>query len=175
MRFKAGDTTKVCKECGESKSVAAFDKCRNYYQSECRLCGRLRKSWLSMHNRCYSESYVDYVRYGGRGITVCYEWFKFEAFRDWALTNGYLSTLSLDRKDNDGNYEPDNCRWITMNEQQRNKSNNLFYTIGEETKGIRQWCIDYDIKLATVVSRMRRGSSIEQALSYKAYERRANK
>jgi hypothetical protein len=59
--------------------------------------------------------------YGGRGITICNEWQSFSAFRGWAMSNGYADHLTIDRRDNDGNYCPENCRWVTMKVQQNNK------------------------------------------------------
>ena len=83
---------------------------------------RLYKIYHGMLNRCYLPSMSRYSEYGGRGITVCAAWqSSFENFRDWATANGYSDDLSIDRKNVDGNYEPDNCRWIPEREQQRNK------------------------------------------------------
>ena len=78
--------------------------------------------WTGMKDRCYNQNARQYQDYGGRGISVCDEWREsFAAFRDWALANGYQEGLSIDRIDVNGNYCPENCRWITMAEQQRNK------------------------------------------------------
>lgn len=83
---------------------------------------RLYSVWSEMKNRCKSPKCKGYVNYGGRGIKVCEEWVNsFEAFRDWALSHGYKQGLSIDRIDNDGNYEPSNCRWATWSEQMRNR------------------------------------------------------
>lgn len=86
-------------------------------------CGtRLYHIWIAMKGRCYNQNGKAYESYGGRGISVCEEWrYSFEAFRDWALTHGYRDDLSIDRIDNDGNYEPENCRWATAKEQNFNK------------------------------------------------------
>ena len=74
----------------------------------------LYRRWSSMIQRCTNEKAASYDRYGGRGIMVCEGWKNFEVFERWALANGYQRHLKLDRKDNDGNYEPDNCRFITQ-------------------------------------------------------------
>lgn len=80
--------------------------------------------WKSMKARCYRKNDKRYKLYGGRGITVCDEWFNnTEAFITWANENGYKSGLTIDRKDNDGNYSPDNCRFITTAQNNRNSSN----------------------------------------------------
>ena len=83
---------------------------------------RLYVTWQNMKRRCYYTRSKDFPNYGGRGITVCDEWVgSFDNFRDWALTNGYAETLTIDRIDVNGNYEPTNCRWATKSEQERNK------------------------------------------------------
>ena len=83
---------------------------------------RLYRIWQAMKTRCSRPSYSCYHRYGGRGICVCEEWKRsFVAFKDWALANGYSDNLSIDRINNNGNYEPANCRWATLVEQARNK------------------------------------------------------
>lgn len=74
-----------------------------------------------MHERCSNPKNKQYSDYGGRGIKVCPEWVAFEPFSEWALSNGHSDTLSIDRVDNNGNYEPSNCRWATTLEQSRNK------------------------------------------------------
>jgi hypothetical protein len=88
-------------------------------------CGsRLYTIWSLMIRRCEKEYDGRYHRYGGRGISVCDEWRNsFEVFRDWAMENGYEPTLTIDRINNDGNYEPANCRWATLKDQAQNRGN----------------------------------------------------
>lgn len=83
---------------------------------------RLYRIWCDMHNRCYQKSYHAYQHYGGRGIVISDPWLRdFQPFYDWAMANGYRDDLSIDRIDPNGNYSPDNCRWVTMAEQNKNK------------------------------------------------------
>jgi len=85
------------------------------------LYGRFR----AMHQRCNNPNNQVYNIYGGRGIKVCSEWSDYKIFRTWAQTNGYRKDLSIDRKNNNKNYSPDNCRWVTRTIQNRNKRKQL--------------------------------------------------
>lgn len=82
---------------------------------------RLYRIWNTMKNRCQNPKVHNYFRYGGREIEVCLEWQEFIPFYEWAIVNGYREDLTLDRIDNFKGYSPENCRWVTMKEQQNNK------------------------------------------------------
>jgi hypothetical protein len=86
----------------------------------------LYRRWTSMIKRCYNENSIGFERYGGRGIKVCDEWLDEETgytnFKNWALENGYNQSLEIDRIDNDGDYEPSNCRWVTRRENSKNRN-----------------------------------------------------
>jgi hypothetical protein len=83
---------------------------------------RMHYIWTGMKQRCFNKNSPAYESYGGRGITVCQEWTNnYKTFEKWAMKNNYSDNLTIDRIDNDGNYEPNNCRWVTMREQSINK------------------------------------------------------
>ena len=94
---------------------------------------RLYNIWRGIKKRCFVESEVFYKDYGGRGITICDEWKDdFEMFYEWSMQNGYREDLTIDRIDVNGNYEPTNCRWATLIEQQNNTRKNRFLTFNGE-------------------------------------------
>ena len=97
-----------------------------------------------MHFRCYQRSHKAFERYAGRNIGVCDEWrHDYSGFMSWALANGYDPALQIDRIDNDGNYEPSNCRWVTPRAQQNNRRNNRPpITMLGETKTVSDWARD---------------------------------
>ena len=102
---------------------------------------RLYRIWALMKSRCNNIKSSDYKDYGGRGINVCDEWLEFVPFMNWALANGYADDLTLDRKNNDGNYDPGNCQWITRLKQNDNKRshNNIWLTLDDITDTLAGW------------------------------------
>lgn len=127
---------------------------------------KLHYIWRGMKQRCYNKNDKHYKYYGARDIAVCEEWKDdFMAFYEWAMNNGYKEGLSLDRINNDGNYEPNNCSWVTMKQQNRNTRHNKNYTINGETHCLKDWCTILKLKYSTVANRINLYNwSIERAL-----------
>lgn len=96
-------------------------------------------AWKSMKQRCKNPNCKAYKNYGERGIKVCEEWEEFEPFLSWSLSNGYSKGLDLDRKDNDGDYTPDNCRWISREENINNRRNTIKISVNGETLPETVW------------------------------------
>ena len=112
---------------------------------------RLAGVYDSIKQRCYNPKRENYERYGGRGITMCDEWrADSSAFIRWALDNGYCDGLQLDRIDNDGQYSPENCRWVTPSENCRNTRRAKNLTLFGETKSIAEWCESIPISQYTI-------------------------
>ena len=127
---------------------------------------RLWKTWYEMKNRCNNKDDSNFYNYGGRGIKVCDDWNNnFEHFYDWALKHGYSDALTIDRINNNGNYEPNNCRWISRAEQNNNKRNNHLLTYNGKTQNIKKWSEELGLKWSTIYSRLHQGWSIERTLS----------
>lgn len=117
--------------------------------------------WQKMKARCGNIHDTRYHRYGGRGISVCDEWKNsFENFYKWSIENGYSDDLSIDRIDNDGNYCPENCRWITNKEQCNNRSTNIKITIGNSTRTLTEWCDIFNLDYGNIIGRYHRNGFI---------------
>ena len=126
---------------------------------------RLYRIWANMKTRCYNAKSESYIYYGGRGVTICPEWLNdFQTFYKWSILNGYADNLTIDRIDVNGNYEPSNCRWVTVAIQSNNRRNNHFVTIDGITKTLSEWCIHYGVNYKTVRDRLRRGWNYIDAL-----------
>lgn len=128
---------------------------------------RLYEIYRHLVYRCTNKNYSDYKDYGFRGIEVCKEWLGenvFLNFEEWSLENGYSPELTLDRIDVNGNYEPQNCRWVTNVVQQRNKRNNFYITYKGETKTCAEWAEIKHINRYSLYYRLKAGWSVEKAL-----------
>lgn len=126
---------------------------------------RLYRIWNLMIQRCENIKSSHYDRYGGRGIFVCEQWHKFIEFYNWAISNGYNENLTIDRIDNNKGYSPDNCRWVTIKEQQNNRENNRKFMINGELLTVSKIAEKYNIKYNSLMSRIKRGWSIEKAVT----------
>lgn len=112
-----------CIYCGRQHEVKPSSlMCKNYTSCRCKIIkhgdagSRLYGIWGNMKYRCFNSRAQGYHNYGGKGVSVCSEWTEYECFKKWALSNGYNNSLCIDRIDSDGNYSPENCRWITASE-----------------------------------------------------------
>ena len=135
---------------------------------------RIQNIFLHMKDRCYNPNFKEYKHYGGRGITICDEWQTphswkgGRAFKKWALENGYADNLTLDRIDVNKGYRPENCRWVSMKEQQNNKRNNRLISYNGKTQTIALWCEELELPFSTVKNRLNRGLPVEKVLSKRA-------
>lgn len=134
---------------------------------------RLWYIWVNMKTRCCNPNSKAFPRYGGRGITICDEWLNDSlTFCEWAMTNGYQDDLTLDRIDNDGPYSPENCRFISMTEQQHNRSNNRNITYQGETHCVTEWSRRLGINQTVLCRRLDRGWTVERAFTQPVDHRR---
>lgn len=131
---------------------------------------RLYRIWCSMRSRCRAYGTSHGKNYADRGITVCEEWSDFENFRKWAMASGYDETApkgqcTLDRIDANGNYEPSNCRWITIKEQGRNRRNTFYVDYNGKKTPLKEVCEIEGVPYSTVWRRIRKcGMDLDSAL-----------
>ena len=127
---------------------------------------RLYHIYNGMKKRCYDTKDINYKRYGERGIVICDEWLDkengFQNFKNWALSNGYSDNLSIDRIDNNGNYEPSNCRWANDKTQCRNRRSNRLITYNNQTKCISEWSEIFDIPAGKIWYRLSHGYDLNK-------------
>jgi len=135
---------------------------------------RIYQIWLGMKKRCLNPKTKHYKNYGGRGIKICNEWLDkstgFMTFYNWSMQNNYKDHLSIDRINNDGNYEPGNCKWSTNIEQAKNKRTSHYLTFKGQTKIIMDWSHYIGINEAIIRGRIKKGLPLEKIL-----ERNPNK
>lgn len=170
-------------DCGKYVEVSIYQM----KSGECRSCGCLRdevagarakamakhnmthtrmyKLWSTMLKRCRNPNDKDYPRYGGRGVKVCDEWKDFIKFHEWAMSHGYRDDLSIDRIDFNGNYEPSNCRWVTLADQARNRRGVIFVEYNGDKLPITLMAEKYNIPRGRLYDRLCRGWSVEDAIN----------
>lgn len=162
----------ICKcDCGNVKSINR----NSLIQGRTKSCGceryerkkginkthgmsntRIYHEWASMKRRCKAHTKNE-KNYYSRGIAVCKEWeTDFVAFHDWAMKNGYNDSLSIDRIDNDKGYSPENCRWIPIEAQQSNKTNNVYFTVNGKKHCLRGLCAEKGFPYKTAYRRLQR-------------------
>lgn len=166
------DSQGRCVKCGYAAKSALQTK-HGESPSDGKNATRLYGIWLGVRTRCYNPRNHGFVNYGGRGIVMCQEWDDYERFKLWALANGYTDKLTLDRIDNNGNYCPENCRWVTHREQMRNTRRNHLLTYNGQTKTMADWAECMGIGYHTLKRRINTyGWGIERALTTKIGGRR---
>lgn len=157
VALKSNLTTGHTKSCGcyERELTSKRSKIINKTHGKSEV--RIYKNLQGMIQRCHNNKTANYKNYGGRGIKVCVEWLDkengFMNFYNWAMLNGYKDNLTIDRIDNNGNYEPSNCRWIDMQSQNENTRSNINFTYNGETHCLTAWAKIRNIKINTVYNR----------------------
>jgi len=124
--------------------------------------------WANMRGRCYYDKDDSFKYYGGRGIKVCDEWLcDFKSFYDWAITNGYKKGLQIDRKNNNGNYTPENCRFVTCLTNNQNKRNVHIIEYMGLKLSVTDWASRTGISRHAILQRFKKGWSLDTVFSTK--------
>lgn len=143
--------------------------CEKHYRRRklVKSSSRLYNIWQGMKSRCLNPNDSQFKYYGAIGRSICTEWISsFDCFESWSLENGYTDSLTLDRLDNSGNYEPLNCAWRSRKEQSRNSSVTRQMTIFKETKSVIEWSEDprCEVAYSTIIARLFHGQEIDESL-----------
>lgn len=127
---------------------------------------KLYRRWCLIRRRCYDRKFISYPEYGAKGITVCDEWLcDYVKFQEWALSNGWNPSLTIDRIDSKKGYSPDNCRWATPLDQSRNRGYRKLATFDGVTKNVSDWADERGMNRSAVYARIKNGRTPEDALS----------
>lgn len=144
------------------------ERIKESHQTHGKTTTRLYGIWCDIKTRCLNPKNRAFSWYGDRGISVCDEWKEdFQSFYDWAMENGYEDDMSIDRINVNGNYCPENCRWVSMKTQANNRRSNHQLSLNGETRTITEWSEITGIKRHTILQRLKRGWSVEEALKNK--------
>lgn len=152
---------------GKTKSCGCLKIANNKSRSKHSMKkARIYNEWCGMKARCNNPKATHYKYYGGRGIKVCREWENdFLSFYKWATENGYSDTLTLDRIDTNKDYGPQNCRWVSMKTQNRNKRSNHYLSFNGKTQIISDWANELGISYKALSARLKRGWNVEEILT----------
>ena len=124
---------------------------------------RVRNIWRWMMRRCYDPKTINFAYWGGRGIKVCERWHDLQNF---VADMGHPpDEMTIDRINNDGHYEPGNCRWVSQKQQARNMRSNRYLEFRGERKLLTDWAVEYGLKVPTLHGRLKCGLTIEEALT----------
>lgn len=167
-RCECGGTKRIrgahlAKGCVKSCGCLLIERAIEYQTTHGQSKTPLYRRWRSMRGRCENPNDSEYRNYGGRGITVCSRWMLFEAFSE-DMSPSFLPSLEIDRIDTNGNYEPDNCQWVTRRENQRNKRNNHVIEFQGHKLTLVEWEELTGIKANTILTRIRRGWPLDRVL-----------
>ena len=163
---------------GAVKSCGCLIDIKNKKRSTHNMAGtRLYQIWQNIKSRCYNEKNQMYKAYGARGIKMCDEWYSsFDTFAKWSLSNGYQDDLTIERIDNDKGYTPENCTWISIEEQANNRRSNIKITHNGETHNLCQWCKIYGKDYRLVYNRIHKnGWSFERAMFEPVHAEKRNR
>lgn len=154
---------------GASKSCGCYKRQRT---SEIRSTHGMSRTklyfvWHSMKRRCTDSRVKEYKNYGGRGIKICEDWLDSSKFIEWAISSGYQKGLTIERKDNDGDYCPENCTWIPKAKQPLNARSNHLIAYDGKTQCIEVWARELGIAATTIRSRHKKGLPPDKCLSQK--------
>lgn len=133
---------------------------------------KLYPIWVAIKMRCENPNNTAYKNYGARGITVCDEWKNnFGSFYEWSIRNGYdenakFMRCTIDRIDNNGNYEPGNCRWISMKKQCNNRRSNIFLEYNNEKHTVAEWSEIIGVSCPVLYARIKKGWSVGEVLGF---------
>lgn len=123
---------------------------------------RLYNIWKCMRQRCLNPNNPSYPNYGGKGVKICPEWSEYLAFKKWALSNGYADDLSIDRIDVNGNYGPDNCRWVDNKTQMNNTTRNRYLFFHGKLLTMSEIAAALNVSYSTIQHRVERGQPLER-------------
>jgi len=135
---------------------------------------RLYNIWNGMRERCSNPKNTIFEYYGGRGIKVSEQWLRFVTFMEWALSNGYEENLTIERKDVNGDYCPENCEWISMGKQNLNRRNTLLVEYKGEKKPLKIWCKDLDLGYLRIWKRLNKGWTADEAFEIEYGKRKTS-